>query len=93
MDRTPYLQANPKCCIVQAGAASHGDGQPMEPPPAAPPPVPAGAPPAMPPPMFDPLRGGITGGDFARFDGELDSEMGRQFEVWCSFPDPSKPQS
>lgn len=58
-------------------------GEPREPPPETPPPAPAGAPPAMPPAaMLDALWGGPAGGaDFARFTGELDSEMGRQFEV------------
>ena len=70
---------------MQGEAGSDADGEPSEPPPAAPPPLPAGAPPTM-PPMFDTLRGGISGGDFARFDGELDSEMGRQFEVWWLGP-------
>ena len=64
------------------------EAAPTEPPPSAPPPTPAGAPPPMPPPL-DPLRG-IAGADFARFDGELDSEMGRQFEVRFRFIKPTK---
>ncbi len=68
-------------------AAADGAGEPRQPPPATPPPAPAGAPPVAPPPaMLDALRGGLFGNtDFARFDGELDSEMGRQFEVTTFF--------
>ena len=72
--------------VRQDDEASEGDAEPTEPPPSAPPPAPAGAPPPAPPPL-DPLRG-IASADFARFDGELDSEMGRQFEVLCPLIQP-----
>jgi len=73
-----------KLCRNQVEPAADGAGAPRQPPPATPPPVPAGAPPTVPPQaMIDALCGGppIGGADFARFDGELDCEMGRQFEV------------